>query len=520
MRNAVDRRSKKRAERHVSAALRIAVVALTLLLQIAVILLLTFYTKRYATMVYFILELGALAVAVGIFNRSGSPSYKVSWILLVLAVPVVGMILYVLWGGNHQAKRLSLKKIPPPAERESVRLESSDNLMRLGRKYPGWERLATSLHKRGFLLYRSTRARYFAEGAEFFADLINRIAQAERYVFLEYYILAEGKLWDRLFDVLRERAAAGVEVKIIFDDFGNITRLSDTMLQAIQDAGIEVEIFNPVHKYVNRIYFNYRNHRKIAAIDGQFAYTGGLNIADEYANIIERFGHWKDTGVSLEGEGAWGLTAQFIHMWEMIGGTLDNEHDYYRPLYPVEGPGFCQSFVDGPMNNPDNPAEDAYLQLIAGARRFLYITTPYLAIEDSMLKALCIAADGGVDVRLMVPAIPDKKIVYMVAETYFGELMSHGVKIYRYLPGFLHAKSVMVDREVALVGTTNMDYRSFQLHHECATLLYDMPAVEDLFEDMDHIMAESRQVTMEEWSKRGLARKLLETVLKLFAIWM
>ena len=520
MRKAVDKRGKKRAERHVSAALRMGVAALTLLLQIAVILLLTMYMRRYATMIYLILELVALAVAIGIFNRSGSPSYKVSWILLVLAVPVAGTILYVLWGGNHQAKHLSLKRVPPPAERESARMESADNLIRLGRKYPNWERLAASLHKRGFLLYRNTKVRYFPEGEAFFADLIHRASQAERYIFLEYYILAEGKLWDRLFEVLRERSAAGVEIKIIFDDFGNITRLSDAMLQRIQDAGIEVQVFNPVHKYVNRIYFNYRDHRKIAAIDGQFAYTGGLNIADEYANIIERFGHWKDTGVCLEGEGAWGLTAQFIHMWEMLGSNLDNEHDYYRPLYPVEGGGFCQSFVDGPMNNPDNPAEDTYLQLISGARRFLYITTPYLAIEDSMLKALCIAADGGVDVRLMMPAVPDKKIVYMVAETYFGELMRHGVKIYRYRPGFLHAKSVMVDREVALVGTTNMDYRSFQLHHECAVLLYDMPAVEDLFEDMDHIMAESIQVTMGEWKKRSWPKRVLETVLKLFAIWM
>lgn len=225
------------------------------------------------------------------------------------------------------------------------------------------------------------------------------------------------------------------------------------MLQQMQNAGIEVEVFNPVHRYVNRIYFNYRDHRKIAVIDGYYAYTGGINIADEYANLIVRFGHWKDSAVRIEGEGAWGFAVQFIQMWKMMGRTLPNEDDYYRPRH--DGPatqGFCQPFTDGPLNNPDNPIEETYLQLIASAKRMLYITTPYYAVEESMQKSLCIAADAGVDVRLLVPAIPDKKFAYVVAKTYWGELLAHGVKIYRYTPGFLHAKSVMVDREVALVG--------------------------------------------------------------------
>ena len=520
MRKAVDKRGKKRAERHVSAALRIGVAALTLLLQIAVILLLTMYMRRYATMVYLILELVALAVAIGIFNRNGSPSYKVSWILLVLAVPVAGTILYVLWGGNHQAKHLSLKRVPPPAERESTRMESADNLIRLGRKCPNWERLAASLHKRGFLLYRNTKVRYFPEGEAFFADLIHRASQAERYIFLEYYILAEGKLWDRLFEVLQERSAAGVEIKIIFDDFGNITRLSDAMLQRIQDAGIEVQVFNPVHKYVNRIYFNYRDHRKIAAIDGQFAYTGGLNIADEYANLVERFGYWKDCGVRLEGEGAWGLTREFIYMWERMDGEMHSEHDYYRPVHHVLSQGFCQTLVDGPDDNPDAPAEDLFLQLITRARQSVYVTTPYLAIDEPMMKALCLAGDSGVDVRLLMPGIPDHKFAYLVAESYFEELMEHHVKIYTFTPGLIHGKTAMADREIAFVGSVNMDYRSFQLHFECGEVLYGVPAIESLLEDMDRIADSSELMTPQRMAERPLWRRALGTVLRLFAMWM
>lgn len=511
---------RQRAERHISASVRILMVFLSLLVQVAIVLGLALAARRYSTVIYLAMEMGALICAFSVLNRGGSPSYKISWILLILALPIAGMIFYFLWGGARQAKQLSLKYVPMPLERQSTRMESHDNVLRLSKELPAWGRLAAYLEKRGFLVYRNTQVRYFREGADFFADLITRMEKAQNYIFLEYYILAEGKLWDRIFEVLRQRAEEGVEVKIIFDDFGNITRLSDATLQEIQDANIEVRIFNPVHKYINRIYFNYRDHRKIAVIDGCCAYTGGLNIGDEYANIVNRLGHWKDTGVCLEGEGAWGLASHFIHMWEMLGGTLDNEHDYYRGESDQKAPGYCQCFCDGPMNNPDNPAEETYLQLIANARRFLYLTTPYLVIEESMVKALCIAADGGVDVRLMVPGVPDHRFTHLVAETYYGQLISHGVKIYRYSPGFLHAKSVMADREVALVGTVNMDYRSFHLQYECGVVLYHVPAVEELFEDMDEIVRCSVPYTQEDWEQRSWCRKAVETVLRLFAIWM
>ena len=207
-------------------------------------------------------------------------------------------------------------------------------------------------------------------------------------------------------------------------------------------------------------------------------------------------------------------------MWKMIGRTMPNEDDYYRPQMECEGEGWCQPFTDGPVSNPDHLIEDTYLQLISSARRMLYITTPYYAVEDCLQKALCIAADAGVDVRLMIPAVPDHRFTYMVAETYWGQLLAHGVKIYKYSPGFIHAKSVMVDREVALVGSTNMDYRTFHLHYECAALMYDCPAVEELLEDMDKVMAQSAQYTLEEWNKRSWLRRGFASLLKLFAIWL
>lgn len=514
-------RPPQRIERKISAAASLAMCAATILAQIATTLLLTRFLREYSTYAYAVLELIGAIIAIRVYQRPGSPSYKLVWMCVLLVLPVAGMLLFCLWGGAHQAKRLSLKNVPPIPQRESQKLAGENNLSRLNRQTPAWTRLATYMQKRGFWLYRDTDAKYFGDGAAFFDDLIARLEEAETYVFLEYYILAEGEIWDRIFGVLKRRAAAGVEIHIIFDDFGNITRLSDEMLQSIQDAGIEVEVFNPVLRYVNRVYFNYRDHRKIAVIDGRYAYTGGINVADEYANVIERFGHWKDSAVRLEGEGAWGFAAQFIQMWKMLGRELPNEDDYYRSRYEApEAAGFCQPFVDGPLNNPENPAEEAYLQLIGSARKMLYITTPYYAVEEAMQRALCMAADGGVDVRLLVPAVPDKKYAYMVAETYWGELLEHGVKIYKYTPGFLHAKSVLADREVALVGSTNMDYRSFQLHYECGVLFYQMPVVEELLEDMDAIMEQSSAYTIEEWKGRSPLRRFLSSILRVFDIWL
>ncbi len=511
---------QQRGERRIAAALRILLVAVLLLLQIAFVILLARYLKDHFAAIYGALELLALLTALHIYNKPGDLSYRVAWIIPVLFMPVVGLILYCLWGGDTQRKRLAGRISRPPEEPESVRARSGMNADRLLRTLPNWARTSQYLRRRGFLLYRNTRVVYFPEGRLLLEDILARIRAAERFVFLEYFILAEGEIWNKMSEALCERADHGVEVRIIFDDFGNIKRFSAQSLETLRAHGIEVIVFNPVHEYVNRLYFNYRDHRKIAVIDGDFAYTGGANVADEYANIVNRFGYWKDSGILLEGEGAWGLTSAFLQMWGFLDGAEHEEPDYYRPHASIETEGFCQPFLDGPQNNPDNPAEDTFLQMISGARRFLYITTPYFIPDENIMRALCIAGDGGVDVRLMLPGTPDHWYADTVAESYFGDLLAHHVKVYRYTPGFLHAKSVMVDREAAFVGSVNMDYRSFELHYECGVMLYGVGAVEALLEDMDGILAQSREVTLEEWRRRSWLRRLFEPILRLFSIWM
>ena len=563
------REDMERIERRISAVVCIAMCVIGIAVQIATTLLLTAYLRDKAGYVYLILQLLAFICSIFIYQRPGSPSFRLAWICLLIASPVAGMILFLLWGGIKQAKNLSLKKIPPMTPDEIEQKQCEQNLKILRDISPAWGRLAAYLIKRDNLLYTRTKARYFPDGSAFFQDLIQNLNQARRYIFLEYFILAEGEIWDKIFQILKQRAAAGVGVYIIFDDFGNLFRFSGKSLQAVQDAGIHVGTFNPVHHSIPRAYFNYRDHRKIAVIDGVTAYTGGINLADEYANLIERYGHWKDTGIRIDGDGAWGFAAMFIRMWKRLGRAFPHPDSYYRACPENNNPpvtacavtppfgkggengieikslpcqrgvaretrwgdsnsngeisGFCQPFSDGPRRRPDHPIEEIYLQLISSAQRVLYITTPYYAVEDAMQEALCIAADAGVDVRLCVPAIPDHKLVYLAGETYWGELLKHGVRIYRYTPGFLHAKSVLADREAALIGTTNMDYRTFQLHYECGVLLYHMPVIENLYQDFMNLFQTGQEYTLEDWrdwKKRPLSRRIIGMLIKLGAIWL
>ncbi len=511
---------QQRTERRISAALRLVLVAVLLVAQIALVFLLSTLLKQRMALAYTALELLAAVVAIGIWSRPGATSYKIGWIMLVLFVPVVGVILYLLWNGARQSKRLDLKKLPRPEEPLAQQEQAKSELERLRQAMPYWYPAAAGLDRKDFLVYRNTAVKYLPTGEAYLNTMLDDLEHAERFIFLEYFIVAEGEIWDRLSDILCRKSGQGVEVKLIFDDFGSMLRMPNEKVEALTRAGVEVKIFNPVHHYVNRLYFNYRDHRKITCIDGDVAYTGGANIADEYANIVERFGYWKDCGVRLEGEGTWGLTREFIYMWERMDGELHSEHDYYRPVHHAAAQGFCQTLVDGPDDNPDAPAEDLFLQLISRARQSVYVTTPYLAIDEPMMKALCLAGDSGVDVRLMMPGIPDHKFAYLVAESYFEELMEHHVKIYTFTPGLIHGKTAMADREVAFVGSVNMDYRSFQLHFECGEVLYGVPAIESLLEDMDRIVDSSELMTPQRMAERPVWRRLLGTVLRLFAMWM
>ena len=503
-------KNRERTERRISAATSILLCALTVLAQIAVTLLLTHLLKEKASFVYGVLQFIGAVVAIRVYLRTGSPSYKLSWMCLLLALPVSGMILFCVWGGTHQAKQLSLKPVPPIPQRESQRMLSDMNQAALSRRSPTWGRLSAYLQKREFWLYRDTAAAYFGDGEAFFRDLIEHLRQAETYIFMEYYILAEGTVWDEIFAVLKERAAHGVEIHIIVDDFGTLTRLSDEMLRAMREAGIEVEVFNPVHKYISRIYFNYRDHRKILVIDGRVGFTGGVNLADEYINQVEKYGRWKDAAIMLEGEAVRSLTALFLQMWCIL---KEPEFDAFlaEPIpVPENAGGTAAPYGDCPLDG-ERVGEMVYIDLLNRARRYIHIMTPYLILDGELETALKFAAERGVDVHLILPGIADKKFANSLAKTHYSSLLDSGVKISEWTPGFVHAKVFVVDDREAVVGTINLDYRSLYHHFEDAVWLTDAPCIRDIEADFQATLEQCRTVENDPrsiWQGRWLFRAL------------
>ena len=355
-------------------------------------------------------------------------------------------------------------------------------------------------------------------GEDWFAKYLEELKKAEHYIFMEYFIIAEGYMWDSILEVLKEKAAAGVEVRLIYDDLGCVNTLPAQYYRTLQACGIRCAAFNQFRPVLN-VVMNNRDHRKITVIDGHTAFTGGINLADEYINRKRRFGHWKDSGIWLYGEAVWTFTVMFLQMWSVITGTAC-EFGRYRPhIYHIgefEADGLVQPYGDSPMDS-ETVGESVYLNIINYAKRYLYIFTPYLIPDNETLTALCQAAKRGVDVRIVTPSIPDKKTVFLLTQSYYEPLMEAGVRIYEYLPGFIHSKSFVCDDEMATCGTFNVDYRSLYLHFECGVFLYKNSSVLQIRQDALNTFEVSEEMQLEKVRSRNLAVRMIQSVLRLFA---
>lgn len=344
--------------------------------------------------------------------------------------------------------------------------------------------------------------------------LLPELERAEKYIFIETFILEEGIMWDSILEVLKRKAAQGVLVRVLYDDMGCFLTLPPDYAQKLAQYGIEAAVFNPFQPFLT-VKQNNRDHRKITVIDGKVAFTGGINLADEYINAVEKYGHWRDSAIYLRGDAAWSFALIFLQMWQLV--TKQREDiDQYRPATDfTTHDGFVQPYADSPTDD-DNVGEHVYLQIINNAKRYLYINTPYLIVDDSMISALCLAAKSGVDVRILTPHRWDKRIVHFTTRSYYRELLRSGVKIYEYTIGFNHAKTFVSDDAVATVGTTNLDFRSLYHHFECGTVLYGSRAVMEVKEDFLNTLPICHEITQQELRSNVFVR-MAQDVLRLFA---
>ena len=345
--------------------------------------------------------------------------------------------------------------------------------------------------------------------------MIRDMKQAKRFIFIEYFIIDDGILWSTIYEVIKEKVREGVEVRVLYDDLGSIVTVPNHFVKQLENDGIKVTAFNPVHKYISRFYLNFRNHQKIVVIDGNIGYTGGANLADEYANLYEKHGHWKDTAIRLEGEAVWSLTVTFLQLWQSEN-LVEEDYSKYRPTTGIKGDGYYQPFSDSPVSRK-NIAEIMYRQVISSARKYVYITTPYLVIDDTMINELCLAALTGTDVRIITPKVYDKWYVYMVTCSNYRILLEAGVRIFEYTPGYMHAKMIISDDDNAIIGSINMDYRSFYLHFENGVWICGSPVIQDIKEDILRTMAQCEEIKLEKWNERPWYKKVGELFFRIFA---
>ena len=463
----------------------------------------------------------SLVCALYVVYKDMRPHAKMSWIFLILLLPFIGCPCYFLFGRSEMTKKnreqiAQLQALVEPMresqEEVNAHLKDVDET--------AYKQMMLPLNVGSYPVYMEKESKYYSVGDDMFVDMIEDIKKAKEFIFLEFFIMKQGVMFDTLVDALAERAKAGVHVRLIYDDMGCIDEFPLYFYKELQAKGIHVACFNPFRPFMS-IIMNNRDHRKIVVVDGKIAYTGGLNIADEYINAIERFGHWKDAGVRITGDAVWSFTTMFLEMWSYVTrGTEDFsrfkvvENDNKALIQQEKG--FVQPYADCPLDKR-YLIEGIYLNLINNARKNVYIFTPYLILGSEIATALINAARSGVDVRIVTPAIPDKKMVFLLTQSNYENLIQGGVKIYQYTPGFIHSKCFVVDDEYASVGTTNLDFRALYLHFECGTLMFKTQSVHKVTEDMLETFGKSREILLEECENKNFFYQLFLSVMRLFS---
>ena len=497
---------------------RVVVVSLAILLQIAFLLVGMLWLQEYRFWMRTVINVLAWLLVIGIMSGRSNPSYKIAWIVLILAFPVAGLTIYVLFGGNKTSHRWNHKRAQSELTVLQHLRQNPDTLQSLaGTPDAAFNHARFLLRSASYPIYDNSSAQYFSCGEDCWAQMLEELKQASHYIFLEFFIIAPGQMWDSILEILQQKALEGVDVRVLYDDFGCITRLPGRYCKQLREMGIQAHAFAPyVPVLSGRL--NNRDHRKLMIIDGQAAFTGGVNLADEYINRTSPHGHWKDCGILVKGGAVWSMTVMFLANWDTVA-QLQEDVDSFRPFYTApegETHGYLQPFADSPLDDEDVGAT-IYQQLIMSAKRTVRVMTPYLILDHQMTQALCNAAKTGVDVRIITPGVPDKWYVHAVTRANYEVLTEAGVRIYEYRPGFIHSKVCLSDDCYAVVGTVNMDFRSLYLHYEDAVYLYDADAIADIARDFEETFPVCREITYQRCKHVYLHQRILRTLLRMFS---
>lgn len=497
---------------------RVVITALLVLMQIAFFLVMLLRLGDNYVWVSMVLRFITFWAVIYIIWKPNNPAVKLAWIVPILVFPLFGGMLYLCFGHVLVPKKLrdSMERTDKLVRKNLV--QDQEIWKGLEKEAPGEANLSSYIYTYGAApVWDQTASQYFADGQTWWESLLADLEKAEHFIFLEFFIIKEGKMWDAVLDILERKVQEGVEVRLIYDDIGCVFLLPKYYDQILGKRGIKCVAFNRLVPFMSLV-LNNRDHRKIVVIDGKAAYTGGINLSDEYINYEHPYGdYWKDTGIRIEGKAVWNFTVMFLQMWNMSRYTEEDYRRYFQPFDQMPGAeGFVQPYVDTPFDD-ETLGENIYLNLIGGAERYIWIYTPYLVTDNEMITALKLAAKRGVDVRIVTPGVPDKKFVYWLTQSNYQNLIEAGVRIYQYKPGFIHAKCVLADDESATVGTVNFDYRSFYHHFECGVYLYRAQAVEQLKRDMEETFAVCEEITLSWCRDKFVKTNVIGPLLKLFS---
>lgn len=495
---------------------RIFIIALLLLMQVGLIFV--SYRLLAEVLPYPQVVFGAFSVVMifYLFNCDMDSTAKLTWLIIIMIFPIPGTILLYHTQrdvGHHAIRRRvgvlvnstkTLLKTEPELKRDKL-LKSS-----------GTDDLCRYINRTGcFPIYDDTETEYFPSGEDKFAAMMTELEKAEKFIFMEYFIIDEGHMWGQILDVLSRKAAEGVEVRVMYDGMCEMSTLTHDYPKRMAELGIKCKAFAPIMPFLST-YYNYRDHRKILVIDGETAFTGGVNLADEYINRRERFGHWKDAAVMLRGKAVASFTLMFLQMWNIDESEPEWETWLEPPKNKYAAKGYVMPYADCPLDD-DKVGENVYMDILSRATDYVWIMTPYLILDGELQNSIIFAAERGIDVRIILPGIPDKKAAYALAKTHYSALTKAGVKIFEYTPGFVHSKVFVCDGEKAVVGTINLDYRSLYHHFECAAYMYRTSCIGDIEADFRRTFKECRRVTPETIKKEKLYYKIVGQLMKLVA---